>query len=64
MLNIVVKIKNDNKSYYTILCNPKDSRSKNIDKALQNKIRKKIIYSQSNKIILINNPIKNIFNLK
>ena len=43
----IVKIKNNNKSNYTILSNPKDLRSKKIDKALRNKIRKKIINRQS-----------------
>ena len=43
----IVKIKNNNKSNYTILSNPKDLRNKKIDKALRNKIRKKIINRQS-----------------
>ena len=43
----IVKIKNNNKSNYTILSNPKDLRNKKIDKVLRNKIRKKIINRQS-----------------
>lgn len=43
----IVKIKNNNKSNFTILSNPKDLRNKKIDKALRNKIRKKIINRQS-----------------